>query len=117
MRANSALTERTGPKGGLLGGRPRPLVGGYGQAARVALAACRHLRVRLLEHDPQPGLGHGQPRGHGPLGDAQGLGDRAVGVPVVVPQHDGRRLLWRELGERVREVLAVDDVSVSVDEL
>src|SRR5438094_10655161 len=47
--------------------------------------------IRMLEHDAQPLLRHREPRGDRALGDAQSLRDRAVGVTVVVAEHDRRR--------------------------
>src|SRR5437773_5070414 len=66
--------------------------------------------VRVLEHDTQPLLGDREPRGDRALGDAESLRDRAVGVTVVVAEHDRRRLLRRKLGERGREVAVLDDL-------
>src|SRR5256886_5828307 len=66
--------------------------------------------VRVLEHDAQPFLGDREPRGDGPLGDAESLRDRAFGVAVVVAEHDRRRLLRRKLGERGREVAVLDEL-------
>src|SRR6266567_7021293 len=60
--------------------------------------------VGVLQHLTHSLFGHGQARGDRSLRDAQRLGDRAVGVAVVVPEHDHRGLLWRQLGERCHQV-------------
>ena len=64
----------------------------------------------MLEHDAQPLLGDREPGGHRPLGNAERLRDGAVGVAVVVPQHDRSRLLRRQLGQRRSEVAVLHDL-------
>src|SRR5712692_5182194 len=90
--------------------RGLPLVG-YGEPTLDGRFLHRRLRsVRVLEHHPEPLLGHREPRCDGPLGNPEGLRDGPVRVAVVVPENYRRRLLWRQLRERYRQVAVLDDL-------
>ena len=83
-------------------------VGGWGETSLDALRLVRVRSIGLAQHSAQPLLRDCQPRCDGALRDAQRLRDGAVGVAVVVPEHDRGRLLGRQLGQGQREISALD---------
>src|SRR5581483_7709334 len=62
------------------------------------------LRLPPTEVRPQPRLRGREPRRDRPLWDPERRADLPVGVPVVVAQHDRRRLLGRQLAEGADQV-------------
>src|SRR5438128_11896057 len=84
-------------------------VGGWGETSLDALRLLVRVRsIGLAQHSAQPLLRDCEPRCDGALRDAQRLRDGAVGVAVVVPEHDRGRLLGRQLGQGQREISALD---------